>query len=184
MSEPLQKIAFTEELLGNRQLLAFDCGSEVWEAEVAEWLKLPKGRGGAVDASLQEGTSVWLYVTADGLLVGYGCVGHGHLKWPNPNKSPQILSTTIPMLGVATAHRGRGYGKAILSDLLDVARTRAAQRRIVVLSVHEKNPAIRLYSRCNFKPSGKPRLQPPGNDLYQRFVLDLLDAPAGTPAAP
>lgn len=137
-----------------------------------------------MDASLQEGTNVWLYVTAGGLLVGYGCVGHGHLKWPSPNKSPQILSMTIPMLGVATAHRSRGYGKAILSDLLDVARTHAAQRRIVVLSVHEKNPAIRLYASHNFKPSGKPRPQPPAGDLYQRFVLDLLDSPSDTSAAP
>jgi|GEM_PF-3027725 len=42
MSEPLRKIEFTEELLVAPQVMAFECGNEVWEKEVSEWLKLRK----------------------------------------------------------------------------------------------------------------------------------------------
>lgn len=181
MSGQLQKTEFTEALLDNEyareQIASFTCGAEVWEAEVSDWLKKTKGEGGAVDASLQDGTTVWLYWTAARELVGYGCIGPGHLRWPNPNKSPQILSTAIPMLGVAQTLQGQGYGKEILMDLLAVARTWAKERCIVVLSVHEKNPGVGLYTGRNFRPFGKPRPLPPNGDLYQRYVLDLGGEP-------
>lgn len=187
MSEQLQKVALDEALLSNplvaAQVAAFECGSEPWELEVAEWLKRPKGGEGAIDAALAEGTFVLLYWTPVRELAGYGCVGPGTLKWPNPNKSQPILTTAIPMLGVAKAMQRKGYGKQILDDLLAFALTRVAERRIVVLSVHEKNPGAKLYEKRNFKPFGKPRPLPPNGDLYQRYVLDLGEPPAPAPAA-
>ena len=58
-------------------------------------------------------------------------------------------------------HRGRGYGTALLQDLIDEA---AAARRAVSIYVEKHNPARRLYARLGFR-------QIDGHGLYDRFEV-------------
>lgn len=180
MSEPPSKIEFTEAHLSLPKVLAFDCGDEEWEREVSDWLKAPKGQNGAVD-DLLRGTKVWLYLTAVGELVGVGSLGEGKLKWPK-SKSDPIPTSVIPGLGVDKGHRGGKYGGAILSDLLASALDVATKRRLLVLYVHELNPALGVYLKFNFTEYGKPYLNPDNKRPYKRLVLDLL--PSGPNANP
>jgi hypothetical protein len=60
-------IAFTEELL--ERVAAFECGSEPWEREVADYIRAPRGTGGALDDMANNGTQVWLYETTAGELM-------------------------------------------------------------------------------------------------------------------
>ncbi len=174
MSEPLRKVEFTEAHLALPKVQAFACGDEEWEREVADWLKAPKGQNGAVD-DLERGTKVWLYLTAAGELVGVGSLGVGKLKWPK-SKSDPIATSVIPDLAVDNAHHGKGYGGQILSDLLAALEV-ASERRLVVLYVHELNPASGFYLKYNFAEFGKPYLNPDNGRHYKRFVLDLLPNP-------
>src|SRR5262249_22212315 len=96
MAGALVRIPFTEELLPKVQ--GFDSGSEPWEQEPANWIKAGLGGDGAVDA-LTQGTKVWLYLTDAGDLVGFGSLGEARQRWPRA-KDPQILASSIPMLGV------------------------------------------------------------------------------------
>jgi GNAT superfamily N-acetyltransferase len=177
MSDPLGKVEFTEAHLALPKVQAFDCGDEEWEREVANWLKAPKGQNGAVD-DLARGTKVWLYVTAAGELVGVGSLGMARLRWPK-GKSDPIPASVIPNLGIDRAHRGRGYGGTILSDLLAAALAVASERRLLVLYVHEQNPALTFYLKYNFAEYGKPYLNPDNNRHYKRLVLDLAPTPLG-----
>ena len=63
-------IAFGEPLLS--RVVGFSCGESPWEHEVAEWIQLPRGNGGALDAIADQGTAVWLYETVAGEVVGFG----------------------------------------------------------------------------------------------------------------
>jgi ribosomal protein S18 acetylase RimI-like enzyme len=157
---------------------AFDCGSEVWEREIADWLKAPRGQNGALD-DLARGNKVWLYATAAKELVGVGSIGASRLKWPKP-KSPELRASIIPMLGVEKAHQRRGFGKAILSDLVAVATESVSERPLLILFVNESNPAYHFYLAHNFIEYGKPYHDPVTGSVNKRMVLDLTTSPPTT----
>lgn len=87
----------------------------------------------------RDGTAVgaaWLRrLTADD--PGYGWVDAG---------TPELS------IGVAAGERGRGTGTALITALLDAARTAGGRR--VSLSVERDNPAARLYWRVGFRLAG------------------------------
>jgi ribosomal protein S18 acetylase RimI-like enzyme len=182
MSSNLTKVPFTEELLPKVQ--GFDCGEEVWEQEVSDWIKAPLGAGGALD-ELQQGNQVWLYVDEGGELVGFGSLGITMQRWPR-SKDPQLVATSIPMLGVDRRFWGQPPGPAedrystrILADLIEEARKHQDERPILILFVHIENVrAIRYYERAGFTELHKPYTDKATGRVYKRMVLVLTSPPS------
>jgi GNAT superfamily N-acetyltransferase len=69
---------------------------------------------------------------------------------------PPLLDPSVPEMGLAVlaAERGHGVGAALIDAL--AAKAAGSYDRIV-LNVHVRNPAIRLYSRTGFEVVGKGR---------------------------
>lgn len=77
----------------------------------------------------------WLVVSCDG-----NDIGRLYLeRWPTQHR--------IIDIALLPAHRGRGFGEALLRDLMDEA---AAAGRAVSIHVEKNNPAMRLYRRLGF----------------------------------
>jgi ribosomal protein S18 acetylase RimI-like enzyme len=82
------------------------------------------------------------YPEADWLLTSHAGEDVGRLyieRWPSEHRLIDI--TFLP------EHRGKGFGEALLRDLLDEA---AAADKAVSIHVEKFNPAIRLYRRLGF----------------------------------
>jgi ribosomal protein S18 acetylase RimI-like enzyme len=64
------------------------------------------------------------------------------------------IDDETPQLGIALLPRfqHQGHGRRLLDAALDAARTHGYPR--VSLTVHPRNPAIRLYERCGFVRQG------------------------------
>jgi ribosomal protein S18 acetylase RimI-like enzyme len=60
-------------------------------------------------------------------------------RWPSQHR--------IIDIALLPAHRGKGYGEALLRDLMDEA---AAAGKAVSIHVEKYNPAMRLYRRLGF----------------------------------
>lgn len=69
MAHTLKTIPFMAEYVDSPAVRSFSCGSEPWEREVAAWIK---GEPGGVLDDVQRGCEVWLYITDEDGLVGYG----------------------------------------------------------------------------------------------------------------
>lgn len=77
----------------------------------------------------------WLVVSRDG-----NDIGRLYLeRWPTQHR--------IIDIAFLPAHRGRGFGEALLRDLMDEA---AAAGKAVSIHVEKNNPAMRLYRRLGF----------------------------------
>src|SRR5262245_52712285 len=93
----LVRIPFTADLLPKVQ--SFDCATEMWQIEVSDGIKKPRGQGGALDEIDSGGLSVWLYATQSGELVGFGSLGEGRQRWPK-SKDAEIPCSVIPFMAV------------------------------------------------------------------------------------
>ena len=83
------------------------------------------------------------YPEADWLVTRHGSEDVGRLyieRWPTQHRIIDI--TFLP------EHRGRGFGEALLRDLLEEA---AAVGKAVSIHVEKLNPAMGLYRRLGFK---------------------------------
>ncbi|MBM4336767.1 MAG: GNAT family N-acetyltransferase [Deltaproteobacteria bacterium] len=71
-------------------------------------------------------------------------------RWAGSHRGYGFVANDIPELSMAVrpAHRGRGVGTVMLQALLGNTDERGWS---VSLSVHRKNPVIRLYQRCGFR---------------------------------
>ena len=105
MSQELDKEPFTEAHWGEVQ--AFDCGDEVYELEVSDWLKGPFGQDSALTTIRHPAkpSKVWLYRLADGTLVGFGAIGESQWRWKG-KKDPKIPVTLIIWLAIAKQFQG------------------------------------------------------------------------------
>ena len=82
------------------------------------------------------------YPNADWLVITHGDEDIGRLyveRWPSQHRVIDIAF--VP------AHRGKGYGEALLRDVMDEA---AAAGKDVSIHVEKFNPAMRLYRRLGF----------------------------------
>lgn len=82
------------------------------------------------------------YPDADWLVMMHGGEDIGRLyveRWPSQHR--------IIDIAFVPKHRGRGFGDALLRDLLDEA---AAAGKGVSIHVEKLNPAMRLYRRLGF----------------------------------
>jgi ribosomal protein S18 acetylase RimI-like enzyme len=82
------------------------------------------------------------YPAADWLVATHGTEDIGRLyieRWPTQHR--------IIDIALLPEHRGKGFGEALLRDLLDEA---AACGKAVTIHVEKFNPAMRLYRRLGF----------------------------------
>jgi ribosomal protein S18 acetylase RimI-like enzyme len=180
----LTRIDFTDQFLP--QVQAFDCGDEPREREISDWIKAPRGSGGALDA-LGQDNKVWLYVDGDGNLVGFGSLGDSVQRWPGP-KDPALPVSIIPWLAVDRRFWGQPvgppeqrYSALILCDLIAEARHKQDERPLLILFVHVDNvAAIKLYERAGFKELHKPYTDKTTGWRYKRMVL-VLKEPTSQP---
>ncbi len=101
-------------------------GAEAWTAETW-WAELA-----------QRGRHYLVAEAEDGALAGYGGV------------LVNGADADVMTVAVAPGHQGRGYGRVVLSALLDLAAERGAVQAL--LEVRADNaPAQRLYERLGFK---------------------------------
>lgn len=76
-------------------------------------------------------------------------------------------------IGVAKEHQRHGIAAALLSSLVDRARTQGARRMLLEVRV-DNEPALALYQRFGFKRMGlRKRYYQPGNIDAYTMSLDL-----------
>ena len=78
----------------------------------------------------------WLVMVREGEDIGRLYVE----RWPSQHR--------IIDIALLPAHRGKGFGEALLRDLMDEA---AAAGKAVSIHVEKNNPAMRLYRRLGFR---------------------------------
>lgn len=71
---------------------------------------------------------------------------------------------------VDEAHRGKGVGSRLLSELIDLAKNRF-HIELLHLEVYEGNPAIRLYQKFGFQEYGKQKRFIKEDGVYLSKVL-------------
>jgi len=176
MSARLEAISFARDMWSLPVVQRFECGQELWEREIGDWLRAdPQTNFGAAFDVSNAICRVWLFTDEDAL-VGVGSIGPTFASWPKPNSKQKFPATAIPWLAVDTHHQRKGYGRQILEYLLAEASALKATNRFVVLSVHVGNRAVLdWYRRENFVEFGNPRIDSDNGQTYQRMILDLKD---------
>jgi GNAT superfamily N-acetyltransferase len=109
-------------------------------ARLAEWRR--KAAFLAAQFQLQHAHYWKYYPEADWLVTMRDGEDTGRLyleRWPSQHRLIDI--TLLP------EHRGKGFGEALLRDLMDEA---AAVNKAVSIHVEKFNPAMRLYRRLGF----------------------------------
>jgi hypothetical protein len=182
----MRSVLFTTSMLA--RVADFECGNETWEREVADWIRMPPESGdGALHWSTC-GTTVWLYETNDGDLIGYASLGVSQwtMRHPTANTRTDRPIQIIPCLGVHTRFKGcpvgvrkdLRYSARILTDVMAIAAERCSLQKcppILGLKVHEENKrAIKLYERPEngFLKLGKN----PDRECYWKMYVDISDA--------
>lgn len=173
MGRRLQKIPFSSEL--QPLVLDFYCGDEPWETEVADWIK-------STDPikDMQRGTDVWLYVSEEAEVVGFGSLGLSRWNWPLP-QDPRVQISLIPMVGIQKRFWGQPegnpadrYSAQILDDLIFEATTHKERYPLLGLFVHSENKrAIRVYEKANFQRFSKTYTDPATGITYISMILRL-----------
>ena len=151
----------------------FDCGSEGWDTEVANWIKAGNAADSVVTDMASRGTRVWVYYREeDNALVGFGSLGKH--KWTLPGSGTKQPISIIPNLAVALQFRGvppgTTYAMQIMDDLFDEAENDKATHPVLALCVDARNQrAIHFYmSKYNFTI-----IEPPLADGHLRMAVRL-----------
>lgn len=71
-----------------------------------------------------------------------------------------IRTAFLLSMWVAPAHRGRGVGDRLVQTVIDWARSEACSRLILDVADHN-HPALALYTRAGFRPTGETGTLPP-----------------------
>src|SRR5579884_767622 len=166
LTEPrLVKIAFTEADLPAVQ--SFACGDRLWEAHLSDWIKGKSTDDTSVIEAMQDGTKVWLYMTQQGGIVGYGSLGVTTWSYPSPYGGEKATFGVIPALAVNLPFQGQPpgnweqrYSTEIIGDLIAEAvetyRTGSFPDPLLGLFVDTRNVrAKKLYVRMGFEDFGK-----------------------------
>lgn len=116
--------------------------TRIEELSVTGWSEAQKADFLASQFQAQHAHYQRFYPGADWLVIVHAGEDIGRLyveRWPS-----QVRIIDIAFL---PDHRGRGFGTALLRDLMDEA---AAAGKAVSIHVEKNNPAMRLYRRLGF----------------------------------
>ena len=185
----LQRFGFTPDLLPAVQ--DFDCGNEPWELVVSEYLKASTTASESAAASVSLPTDhplharIWLYVTTEGDLVGFGALAKGSQRYPKPKDDP-IPTSVLIYLAVDKQFHGQPkgpsherYAAQILRNLIDEARQLARERSLLTLYVDEASEkAIRFYRKAGFAELHKTYKDKATGRLHKRMFLVLDETKA------
>ncbi len=83
---------------------------------------------------------------------------------------------------VAPEHRGRGIARALLNAVIDWAGAAGVQYLALDVTCGD-GPAMRLYSRAGFSPSGDPQPLRPGSRLMKQSMRLPLSREVTAPSA-
>jgi ribosomal protein S18 acetylase RimI-like enzyme len=107
-----------------------------WPAEVQEAFLKQQHAAQHAHYSTYRADSEWLILQRHGEAIG-------RLYWREESDRLHVIDISL-----MPEHRGRGFGGAVLRDLLDLARERG---KGVTIYVEKMNPARRLYERLGFE---------------------------------
>jgi ribosomal protein S18 acetylase RimI-like enzyme len=135
----------------------FDCGNEPYAIEVSNWIKSALSAGGEVWTAIKAGALVWLYLTDQGELIGFGAIYPQEIILDAPQQ-PFGGLLTIAYYGLRKEFRKQPegpwqdyYSRQIFRDLIQEARRHPALGKKLALYVNTTNAgAIRLYSDPEF----------------------------------
>jgi hypothetical protein len=176
MTSGFHKVVFNADLISRVE--SFDCGTEIYEAEVSNWIKDPEV--GALSAMEKFGTRVWLYINNEDEVVGFGSLGITNWSFPEPKSRPKVKVNLIPEVAIENRFKGKPEGAhehrfstQIMRDLMSEARKTPGVVPIVGLFVHPANHrAIRFYRRMGFRDF---YLTAGGEDPDVRYVSMITD---------
>ncbi|SRR5258706_999544 len=179
---------FTDELLP--LVSDFDCGSEDYQEEVAEWIRGQRP-GTVLDAihSRRRPARVWLYSTPVDGIVGYGSLGPSN--WTSRRGGPRDMPiVVIPNAGLKRqfqryppdAAREERYSTQIMEHLKYEARNFPRQLPLLGLFVHPNNEAARiLYARVGFTDYDQTYYDEEKDVTYQGMILKLAQPEVSIP---
>jgi ribosomal protein S18 acetylase RimI-like enzyme len=113
------------------------------ELDVTDWSEAQKAEFLEAQFRAQHAHYQRYYPDADWLVAMCGGQAIGRLyieRWPSQHR--------IIDIAFLPEHRGKGFGSALLRDLMDEA---AAAGKAVSIHVEKFNPAMRLYRRLGFQ---------------------------------
>ncbi|HUY76907.1 MAG TPA: hypothetical protein VMV29_09055, partial [Ktedonobacterales bacterium] len=151
----------------------------------AQWITNTAPDEKNVIEHLRDGTKVWLYLTGQGDIVGYGSLGITTWKYPEPLGSEKATIAVIPAVAVSSAFQSQPpgdwrqrYSTEILSDLIATATQDHLTGRfpdpVLGLFVDARNGrAKKLYTRVGFTDYGKPFKRDGYYDQRMRIKLDV-----------
>src|SRR5436309_3452459 len=135
MHDQLRAVEYQPDMLESVGI--FDCGSERYQSELANWL--PNEAANA----MAKGTRVWLYLNQAGEIVGFGSLGPTNWRYPEPT-SKRTAVVLIPAVAVRREFWGKPqdvdpeerYSSQILRHLVDEASAWPGKPPAVGLYVH------------------------------------------------
>ena len=139
-------------------LSAIYASTRIEELAVTQWSEAEKAAFLDMQFRHQHAHYQTYYPDADWLVVMHGEAEIGRLyieRWPTQHRIIDIAFLPV--------HRGKGFGTALLSDVIDEAM---AIGRAVSIHVEKNNPARRLYLRLGF------------DVVEDKGVYDLMVRPA------
>ncbi len=178
MSTSLIAVEFSADFLD--LVKDFACGDEPHERELAEWI-----RQESVTA-LDRGAKVWIYVTPEKEVVGYGSLAVTRWNYPEPSSKRTSLAL-IPAVAIQKACWGKPdgpregrYSSQILDHLITEAARLSATVPVLGLFVHPENQrAIKVYERAGFQPFSHTYTDKVSGVTYRSMIRDLQAPSAG-----
>ena len=172
--------------IGLPEVQTFDCGSDPWDIEVADWIQSRAGENSVLEDMRQFGTEVWLHRNEEGQLVGYSSLGQTKYTWPVGTKKKETVNV-IPFIGVQKQFQGEPrdaenqndkYAYQILDELLFYASSKTTRFPLIALSVDDRNTrAIKFYRRRGFEDLKIPRVVEGVTYMRMAVPLDHRVAP-------
>lgn len=138
----------------------FDCGHEPWSREASQYIK-GRLKGDNVFKAISKGVQVWLFLSEDDAVVGFGSLSIAEWRYPEDSKK-FVRLPFIPRLAIDRRFQHKPDdvlpNDRYSSKIMDFLATEACHsytidvpQPVLGLCVNRDNvKAIRLYERCGF----------------------------------